>query len=143
MKKATFLIPALIIMIITFQIGCAQTKLCPADNPKAKKVLLEYLAQEKNIKDLRDDYNMTISFNAKNNLKSLSGEKYKEECQQLRTHLEWLEDQRNYSIYKLASHYFIVLYSIDQKGQFHFNSIGIVSSEYEALGGIIDFGGSK
>ncbi len=142
MKKATFLIPVLLIISIPLQ-SCAQAKTCPTNNPKAEKVLMEYLSKEKNIESLRDAYGMAISKNAKDNIISLSGDKYQEECQQLRLHLNWLKNQMHYSIYKIANHYFIVLYSFDQKNKFQMEEIPIVSSEYVALGSIINLGGSK
>lgn len=139
MKKASILIIALIIMSIPLQTSCAQTSPCPANNEKAKKVLIEYLAKERNIQGLQDDYNMTISNNAKNNIKPLSGERNRKECQQLTSNLEWLGNAKNYSIYKVADHYFIVIYSFNKNEKFQWNEIPIVNSEYKAIGSIINF----
>lgn len=143
MKKASILIIVLIVMSIPLQTSCAQTNSCPANNKKAEKELREYLAKERNIKSLEKNYSTAISDNAKENIQSLSGEKSKEECQQLRLNLEWLEDQEHYSIYKVADLYFIVLYSFTEEGDFQIDEIPIVNSEFEAIGSIIDFGGSE
>lgn len=142
MKKASTFIIVLIVINIPLQ-SCAQPKPCPANNKKAEKVLKKYLAKERNIQSLRDQYDMPINNNAKEKIKSLSGEKYKEECQELLSNLEWLEKTNNYSTYKVASHYFIVIYSFDENSTFKMDEIPIINNEYKAIGSIIDLGDSE
>lgn len=137
MKKVNILILGLIALSIPLQKSCAQIRSCPPNNEKAEKVLKEYLSIEIRLQSLRNLYNMPITNEAKDNLKPLVGEKYEEECRQLRSNIEWLEKQEHYSIYKVANHYFIVLYSFTEKGDFQVNSIPIVNSNYKGIGSII------
>lgn len=138
MKKLNVLLFVFIMMTVPLQQSCAQTSLCPANNEKAEQELKDFLLKEKNIKTLRDRDNMPISNNAINNIKPLTGEANSEECRQLRSNLEWLEDQKHYSIYKVADHYFIVLYSFTKGGRFHKKEIPIINSKFEAIGTIIE-----
>lgn len=117
MKKANLFTIVFIVLIIPFQASCAQSSPCPADHEEAEQILKEYLSKERNIKSLGDNYDMPISDNAKDQIKSLSGEENQQECQQLRANLDWLKDEENYSIYKVADHYFIVIYSFDENGR--------------------------
>lgn len=127
----------LIVICVPLQQSYAQTSPCPANNDIAEQKLKKYLSKEKRIKSLRDQYDMTISDSTKDNIKSLSGEQNKEECQQIKSNLDWLEDQEHYSIYKIADHYFIVLYSSSKEGEFQIEEIPIVNNKFKAVGSII------
>lgn len=140
MKNASILIIILIAAIIPLQTSCAQNTPCPTNNTEAQKELKEYLSKERNIKSLHNQYDMPISNSAEDLIKSLSVEENRKECQQLRGNLEWLKEEDNYSIYKVAEHYFIVIYSFDQQGEFQIDEIPIVNSDYKAIGSIIDLG---
>lgn len=139
MKKASILTIVFIVIIMPFQASCAQSSPCPADREEAEQILKKYLSKERNIKSLGDNYDMPINGNTKDNIKSLSEEENQQECQQLRANLDWLEDEENYSIYKVADHYFIVIYSFDENGEFQWNEIPIVNSDYKFLSTVINF----
>lgn len=139
MNNSILLITLLIIISIPLQSSCAQSTICPESHEKAKKYLKEFLAKERNIEGLQKDYDSTIKLNAQNNIITLSDEKNKNECQQLYSSLTWLEKQENYSIYKVADLYFIVIYSFNNEDKFQVDSIPIINKEYKAVGSIINF----
>jgi len=144
MEKTNILLTIVLIVLgFSLQKSYAQINPCPVNYKKAEKVLKEYLSKGKNIKSLHYQYDMSVSKDIKKNLKSLSGDKDKEECQQLISNLKWLEKVPNYSIYKVAKHYFIVIYSFDKNGRFQMKEIPIVNSQFEAIGSIIDFDNPK
>ena len=139
MNNSILLVISLIIISIPLQSSCAQSTICPESHEKAKKNLKEFLAKERNIEGLQKDYDSTIKLNAQNNIITLTDEKNKKECQQLYSNLTWLEKQENYSIYKVADLYFIVIYSFTEDGNFNVKEIPVINNDYKAVGSIINF----
>jgi hypothetical protein len=141
-KRASIIIIACILIGMSYQTSCAQSNVCPASNEKAEEKLKEYLSKERNIKSLGDNYGINITKNYTSQIKPLTGKENNKECQQLHSNLDWLENEENYSIYGLADHYFIIIYSFDEVGKFQFDSIPIINSSYKAVGSVINFEGS-
>ena len=142
MKNTNVIVIIAIFMCIPLQKGCAQDSPCPTDNEQAKQEVINYFSSEKNIESMQEE-GMAVNENTKDNIISLTGEAHEEECKQLNTNLDWLQDQQHYSIYKVANQYYIVLYSFTDEGKFQKDEIAIINSKFEAVGSIIDIGKSN
>jgi len=86
------------VMCIPLQESCAQASPCPADKQQGKQTLKEFLAKERSIQSLQDQYDMAVTDSTKDQITSLTGEAYKDECRQLLENIDWLQDQQHYSI---------------------------------------------
>lgn len=113
---------------------------CPPNYEKAEEALKQYLRKESTIEVLRKNYNMDINATIKNNqIYSLKDELHQDECSKLLNQFEWLEDYQNYSIYKVADHYFIVPFSITEKDEFEQKPITLINNKFEVVAVVIDF----
>lgn len=117
---------------------------CPPENKKAEKDLKDYLAIERNAKELSERYGLTIDRTSQNKISPLQSELNQSECKKLiETNTKWLKKALSYSLYQVDDNYFIVTYSLKEKGEFERNSIVIIDSTYEAVAVVIDIGTSN
>ena len=118
----------------------ACTSSCPPNHELAEKELTDYLGSDSTINELQTSYDMNLTTTSHTEIIPLEGESKLETCQKLNDlNSQWLKQTPNYSIYQVSKYYFIVTFSVDNKGEFERDSIMIIDENLEAVAFAFDF----
>lgn len=149
MKSFTSIV--LFVIIYTFQGMTAHNFLhpqfitadsCPENHEKAEEKLNEELLNEYLLNNLRENYDIDIYSNMLHTISPLNEKDNQQECNKLMEILDKFGESgemKPRSFYEIADHYFIVYYEIEGEGEFAYQSITMVNSEFEVIGVIFDW----